>query len=303
MDDRTQTVIVVDDQQFNIDMVATTLKKICNVISTTDSREALAMAKESQPDLILLDVMMPDIDGFELCRVLKADETTQAIPIIFMTALTGGADEQRGLDLGAIDYITKPFRLPVVWARVRNHLEMVRQRALLERLSTVDGLTGIANRRAFDSALEREWMRMHRFGDPLTILMIDVDAFKAFNDAFGHLAGDDCLKTVARAISGAVSRSTDLVARYGGEEFACILPITAAAGGALVAEKVRAAVAALAIPHPTSPASSIVTVSVGGATGTPFSDRNASGLVQRADTQLYDAKRAGRNRVAFATET
>lgn len=302
MDDRKQTVLVVDDQQFNIDLVAATLKELCNVISTTDSREVQAMAKESQPDLILLDVMMPDIDGFEICRMLKADGATRSIPVIFMTALSGGADEQRGLDLGAIDYITKPFRPPVVWARVRNHLELRRQRDLLEKLSTVDGLTGIPNRRAFDTALEREWLRMHRFGDPLSLLMVDVDSFKGFNDGYGHMAGDDCLKAVANAVQSTVGRSTDLVARYGGEEFACILPITGPAGAALVAEKIRKSVEALAIPHAYSPVAGIVTVSVGGATGTPFSDRNAAGLVQRADAQLYEAKRAGRNRMAFAED-
>src|SRR5579859_4005198 len=207
------------------------------------------MAIDRQPDLILLDVVMPGLDGFEVCRRLRAEERTQRIPIVFITGLNALEDERRGLELGAIDFISKPVQAAIVRLRVRNHLELKRYRDFLEDLSLVDGLTGIGNRRRFDEFLLREWRRSRRGRAPLALVLLDVDNFKAFNDHYGHAAGDDCLREVAATIAMLVRRPGDLCARYGGEEFAAILPHTDLTGARTLAERIREAVLALEIPH------------------------------------------------------
>lgn len=179
---------------------------------------------------------------------------------------------------------------------------MQRQRDILERLSSIDGLTGISNRRAFDQALEREWLRALRHESPLSLLLIDVDLFKQFNDGYGHIAGDDCLKLIARTVADQAGRTADLVARYGGEEFACILPDTCRGGAIRVAEKIRQAVAALHIPHAFSSVANEVTVSIGGATTHPSKRIDLAEMVQRADAQLYESKNSGRNRISYARD-
>lgn len=296
------TVLIVDDVSVNLALISAILENDCRTICTDDSAQVLSLALEHQPDLILLDIMMPGMNGFEVCERLKANPSTSRIPVIFLTSLTEEEDEERGLSLGAIDYITKPFSVPVVRARVRNHLEMQRQRDILERLSSIDGLTGISNRRAFDQALEREWLRALRHESPLSLLLIDVDLFKQFNDGYGHIAGDDCLKVIARTVADQAGRTADLVARYGGEEFACILPDTCRGGAIRVAEKIRQAVAALHIPHAFSSVANEVTVSIGGATTHPSKRIDLAELAQRADAQLYESKNSGRNRISYARD-
>ena len=296
------TVLIVDDVSVNLALMSAILENDCRTICSDDSAQVLSLALEHQPDLILLDIMMPGMNGFEVCERLKANPNTSRIPVIFLTSLTEEEDEERGLSLGAIDYITKPFSVPIVRARVRNHLEMQRQRDILERLSSIDGLTGISNRRAFDQALEREWLRALRHESPLSLLLIDVDLFKQFNDGYGHIAGDDCLKVIARTVADQAGRTADLVARYGGEEFACILPDTCRGGAIRVAEKIRQAVAALHIPHAFSNVASEVTVSIGGATTHPSKRLGLAELVQRADAQLYESKKSGRNRISCARD-
>ena len=302
MVEKKPTVLIVDDVPVNLALMSAILENDCRTVCTSDSSQVRPLALEHQPDLILLDIMMPGMNGFDVCELLKAHPSTRAIPVIFLTSLTEEEDEERGLGLGAIDYITKPFSVPVVRARVRNHLELQRQRDLLERLSSIDGLTGISNRRAFDRALGREWLRAQRHGSPLSLLMIDVDLFKQFNDGYGHIAGDDCLKAVARTVAGQAGRSSDLVARYGGEEFACILPDTCRSGAIRVAEKIRAAVIDLRIPHAFSSVAPQVTVSIGGALTRPTTGIDTAELIRRADAQLYDSKNAGRNRISFSSE-
>ncbi|BBK37113.1 hypothetical protein STAQ_21910 [Allostella sp. ATCC 35155] len=296
------TVLIVDDVSVNLALMSAILENDCRTICSDDSAQVLSLALEHQPDLILLDIMMPGMNGFEVCERLKANPSTSRIPVIFLTSLTEEEDEERGLSLGAIDYITKPFSVPVVRARVRNHLEMQRQRDILERLSSIDGLTGISNRRAFDQALEREWLRALRHESPLSLLLIDVDLFKQFNDGYGHIAGDDCLKLIARTVADQAGRTADLVARYGGEEFACILPDTCRGGAIRVAEKIRQAVAALHIPHAFSSVANEVTVSIGGATTHPSKRIDLAEMVQRADAQLYESKNSGRNRISYARD-
>jgi len=248
--------------------------------------------------------VMPGLDGYEVCTRLKAEPRTKGIPVIFISGLSDESDEAKGLEIGAIDYITKPFSPPIVRARVRNHLQLKRYQDMLERLSVLDGLTGIANRRRFDETIDHEWLRSRRQGTTLSLIIIDVDCFKAFNDNYGHAAGDECLKKVASVLNDGVKRPGDLVARYGGEEFVVIMPETDAAGAIVIAETLRRSVVSLALPHAFSPAGDVVTISIGGATVVPAREtQGPEGLLKLADTRLYEAKHAGRNRVAWeATE-
>ncbi len=211
-----QKVLVVDDVPDNATVICQVIKDLCGPLVAYTGEEALALAHQHQPDLILLDIRMPGMDGFEVCRRLKADLQTAHIPIIFLTALTEPHCEELGLNLGAVDFVTKPFRPAVLKARVRTHLEIAQQRQMLQLLSHSDGLTGVANRRFFSAQLEREFMRLQRLGEPLSLVMMDVDHFKAYNDHYGHLVGDECLSQISQAIQGALHRPGDLLARYGG---------------------------------------------------------------------------------------
>ena len=252
---------------------------------------------ENRPDLILLDIMMPGMDGFEVCERLKSNPITADIPVIFVTALNEMEDEAKGLDVGAIDYIRKPFSLPIVAARVKNHLELKQHRDLLRNLSSMDGLTGIANRRRFDETLEKEWHRAARASVPISIVMIDVDSFKAYNDHYGHVAGDECLRVVAQVLQTCFARSSDLVARYGGEEFAAILPGTDEPGAAIAAQKAVDEMRYREIEHVRSAAADVLTVSAGVASTIPTPGSSREFLIQAADRMLYQAKTEGRNRV------
>jgi diguanylate cyclase (GGDEF)-like protein len=290
-------ILIVDDAPINIQVLNEALRDRYRIFFATSGEDALKLVATTLPDLILLDVMMPDMDGYEVCRRLKADPLLQGIPVIFVSAMTQQEDETIGLELGAVDYITKPFSPAIVQLRVRNQLELKRQRDLLERLAMVDGLTGLPNRRAFDDLFEREWRRASRNRSAVSLLMLDIDHFKAYNDAYGHLVGDDCLKQVAIALAQALVRPADFVARFGGEEFVCVLPETDGDGALVMAEKLRQAVEQLQIPHRMSPTTDRVTISCGVATQMPDTDRDSAALVGMADEQLYRAKHAGRNRI------
>jgi diguanylate cyclase (GGDEF)-like protein len=296
-------ILIVDDAATNIEILNEVLGAEYDSLFAMDGATALRLAVEQEPDLILLDVVMPGLDGHEVCRRLKADPRTKGIPVIFISGLSDESDEAKGLEIGAIDYITKPFSPPIVRARVRNHLQLKRYQDMLERLSVIDGLTGIANRRRFDEALDHEWLRSRRQGSTLSLIMIDVDYFKAFNDNYGHAAGDECLKRVAGVLAECVKRPDDLVARYGGEEFVVIMPDTDATGAIVVAERLRRGVLSLALPHAFSAANNLVSVSLGGATVMPT--RHARGpkeFVKLADARLYEAKHAGRNRTCWTAD-
>lgn len=298
-----QKVLVVDDVEMNAMLIASVIGTLCEVQTATSGAQALTLIQQQAPDLILLDVMMPEMDGFEVCRRLKADPTTADIPVIFLTALSDSDAEENGLNLGATDFINKPFRAPVLLARVRNHLELARQRRLLERLSHIDGLTGIANRRYFNAILPREFKRMLRQKKPLGVLMVDVDDFKAFNDHYGHLLGDECLQKVAQAITHCLKRSADMVARFGGEEFVCLLPDTDLAGTIKVAQDIQRAIAQLQQPHALSQATNYVSVSIGAVSEIPSNSTNSQQLLALADERLYCAKNTGRNRLVATDYT
>jgi len=294
------TVLIVDDAPSNLAILTETLRAEYDIRIASSGSEALRLVDENPPDLILLDIVMPELDGYEVCRRLKKRGATRNIPIIFLTSKGEVADETMGLALGAVDYIIKPISVPIVQARVRTHVELKRRGDLLETLSMRDGLTGIANRRRFDDCLDRAWRHGLRTARPLSLVLADIDYFKGYNDAYGHVAGDECLKIVARALAGVLKRPCDLAARFGGEEFIVVLEDTALAGALHVAESMRAAVQALGLPHAESQAAAMVTVSIGAACVVPTCASTPEALLCLADRKLYEAKQAGRNRVLGA---
>ncbi len=289
-------ILVVDDQPTNIQTLYQVLKGDYDVAMATDGSQAIALCQRRPPDLVLLDVVMPGLDGFEVCRRLKQDQATRDVPVIFVTARDSTEDETQGLEVGAVDFITKPVNPPVVRARVRTHIDLKRQADLLRSMAFNDGLTGVANRRWFDERLQIEWLRCRRNKLPISLVLLDLDHFKAYNDHYGHQAGDDCLRAVAAAMKSRLGRPADLLARYGGEEFVCLLPETPAEGARAKADDLGRAVLDLALPHAGSATAPVVTISRGVATAAPAVDGSASELLARADEHLYVAKRAGRNR-------
>ncbi len=293
-----QTILIVDDSKLNINFLANHLRTDFKIRVATGGEKALEIAfSENPPDLILLDVVMPDIDGYEVCKKLNNSIETKNIPIIFITGKTSGEDEIYGFSIGAVDYIAKPFNPVVVKARVNTHLELKRYRDYLEDVSYFDGLTGIPNRRKFDEQFELMWNLSKRESVPISIIMMDIDFFKAFNDGYGHQAGDECLRRIAQALSKVVVRKTDLIARYGGEEFVCVLLNTTIEGAAQFAEKLRESIISLHIPHEGSQVDIQVTISLGVATDIPNKDSLSKRLIQAADDALYKSKKNGRNKV------
>jgi diguanylate cyclase (GGDEF)-like protein len=293
-------VLIVDDQPINVQALYRIFAPDHRVLMATSGAKALAVCKDDPPDLVLLDVVMPEMDGHEVCARLKGNEATRDIPVIFVTSHTDAEEETKGLELGAVDFIAKPVNPAVVRARVKTHLTLKTQSDLLRQMVFIDGLTGVANRRSFDESLRAEWRRAARHSTPLALLMLDVDHFKRFNDRYGHQAGDECLRQVAAAISGGVHRPGDLVARYGGEEFACILPATDFDGAMAVATAIEERVRALKTEHADSDICQVVTLSIGVAFGMPEPDSDPVRLLALADAQLYRAKCSGRGRACGA---
>lgn len=292
-------ILIVDDAPTNVKILAEALRHDYRIKVETSGEAALATARSvPRPDLILLDIMMPEMDGYEVLRRLKNDPATQKIPVIFVTAKASENDEETGFNLGAVDYITKPFSIAITKARVRNHIALKLQADMLEELSLIDPLTHIHNRRFLDERLETEWKRSLRDGEPLSILMIDIDHFKSYNDHYGHGTGDDCLRQVAGTLMDGVFRPGDVVARYGGEEFVIILPQTDSQAAGRIAEQLRERILDLNIPHAYSAAGARISVSIGCATtGTDVDITSSTQLLQKADEMLYRSKALGRNRV------
>jgi diguanylate cyclase (GGDEF)-like protein len=295
--DQQQKVLVADDDAINREVLGELLKPDYTVVLARNGAQTLERAGRHLPDLILLDVIMPDMDGYEVLRRLRGDPQTAHIAIIFISGLDRPEDEANGLKMGASDYIVKPFNQTVVMARVALHLQVVRQRRMLERLANIDGLTELANRRRFDEVYEQEWQRSCQSGRPLSLALLDIDAFKQFNDRYGHPAGDRALRSVARTTGAAMHRPGDLAARYGGEELLLLMPETDAQSAHAIAEGLRAAIAGLAIPHEASSVAPVLTVSIGGATFDPAGNEQPFELFEAADAQLYRAKQAGRDQV------
>ena len=279
--------------------------------------DAIRLAKEIRPTVILQDLVMPNVDGLDLVRQYRADRDTMGTPIIVLSSKGESIVKSDAFKAGANDYLVKlPDQIELI-ARIRYHStayvhqlqrdeayralhesqqQLMETNRELERLTNVDGLTGLSNRRYFNEYMSAEWKRAVRSREPLSLLMIDVDHFKLYNDTYGHLGGDDALKKVAEALKDTFRRSTDLAARYGGEEFAVVLPETPFAGIQRLGEKACEAVAALGLPHRASSVGKCVTISVGGATAVPLLGEAFSPLIDAADKALYEAKKAGRNR-------
>lgn len=290
-------LLLVDDQPVNIRVLHQLFRYECDVHMATGGEQAIEVCKALLPDLILLDVVMEGMDGHEVCRRLKSDPLTQDIPIIFLSANGEEHDEAIGLELGAVDYIGKPFNPVIVRARVKTHLTLKLQSDYLRSMAMLDGLTGVANRRKLETRLEAAWGHACREGAPLSLIMIDVDHFKSYNDHYGHQSGDQCLRRLAMALAATLSRPYDLLARYGGEEFACLLPNTDQAGAERVAQNMLVAVAELGIEHLASPVGPCVSLSLGVATVLASPAQGTQDLLRFADEQLYQAKRAGRARL------
>jgi len=292
-----QTLLIVDDAKENINILAELLRSDYIIRAATSGEKALEIAfSDNPPDLILLDVMMPGIDGYEVCKRLKESAQTKNIPIIFVTGRVSEEDEIYGFNLGAIDYITKPFSAVIVKARVGMHAELKRYRDYLEDISYLDGLTGISNRRKFDEYLDSTWNMAIRVTMPVSMILMDIDLFKQFNDNYGHQQGDICLIQIAQALSKIIIRKTDLLARYGGEEFVCVLPNTNIDSAFIIAEKLRTIVMTLQIPHAYSSVEKIVTISAGVASMFPTQNTSCAELIKAADKALYLSKGDGRNK-------
>ena len=288
-------ILVVDDAMENIQILHGALQDEHEVLFALDGAKALELARAQRPDLILLDAVMPGLDGYAVLAALRGAADTWDIPVIFVTALKSPEDETRALDAGAADFIGKPVNAAVVRARVRTQLTVKRQADALRAMTLTDSLTGAANRRAFGERIEAEWRRCARAGLPLALILADVDHFKMYNDYYGHQAGDACLEQVARAMQGTAGRAQDLVARYGGEEFAILPPQLDAAGAECVARRLLAELARLAIPHAASPTAPVLTASMGIAAVVPVHGQPSALLIRAADAELYRAKGDGRN--------
>ena len=306
------SILLVDDDPGSIQVLSRILAGQGQLRFATSGVDALRIARESVPDLVLLDAEMPGMSGFEVCEAMKADYLLADVPVIFVTSHCDADFEVAGLATGAVDFIAKPVRAPLVVARVKTQLRLKQMADTLRQRATIDGLTGVANRRLFDDALAREWLRAQRTARPVSLLLIDVDHFKLYNDRYGHPAGDACLRAVADALNSASLRPADLVARYGGEEFTLILPNTPRAGAKHMAHRVLDAVEALGIPHQASLTGRHVTVSIGVAcyddasdcwiepssdsrpTGLQASCCTSDDLLAAADKALYAAKHGGR---------
>jgi diguanylate cyclase (GGDEF)-like protein len=321
------SILIVDDSKIMRSLFESYLKDegykdILLARSAREAFEKLGMyspsSVKSDVDLILMDIIMPGMDGIEACKHIKRDERFKDIPIIMVTASKDIANLQLAFAAGAMDYITKPLDKTVLLARVRSALklkhEMDRRKAReeelmevtrqleaanqsLRRISSIDGLTGLVNRRHFEELLRREWRRAVKEGSPISFIMIDIDFFKHYNDTYGHLQGDECLKKIALALKGVLKRPGDIIARYGGEEFLAMLVDTDTKGALVVAEKMKSAVEKLAIEHSDSPISNIVTISLGISSAIPRRDLPSSALITEADKALYMAKEEGRNRI------
>jgi diguanylate cyclase (GGDEF)-like protein len=325
------SILIVDDDPASIQVLGRMLAEQGQLRFALSGAEGLRLAQEAPPDLLLLDADMPGLDGFEVCTRLKSDPVLADVPVIFVTSHSDTQTELAGLAAGAVDCISKPPQAPLVVARVRTQLRLKALTDELRRAALTDALTGVANRRRFDELLHREWQRAQRSTEPLSLAMIDIDHFKAYNDRLGHPAGDHCLRRIAEALRSVARRPADALARYGGEEFALLLPQTDTAGARHLGEALVQAVAEQHLPHPGTPNPAVpqaagqaagqapgqggeVSVSVGVATVRVSSPgRAAPGLpsagslggwagvtpadiVGAADQALYETKRQGRAR-------
>ena len=293
------SILIVDDKKYNLIFLRQFLDSDYIVFTATNGEEAIRKAREEQPDLILLDTIMPGMSGYEALATLKKNDETKTIPVICISGVSGSEDEEKGLALDAADYISKPFSSAIVKLRVRNQIQIVNQLRAIECLSMMDQLTVIPNRRSFDNRFDVEWKRANREKSPISICILDVDKFKTYNDTYGHKQGDMALYTVAQTIKQTLKRPSDFVARWGGEEFVILLPDTGANGAIKLAEMIRTNIETTTIPCKDDKITRL-TISIGVNTQEIMPGRSSMDeFISRADKALYTAKRRGRNRVYF----
>ncbi len=293
-------VLLVDDNPDYTDALQALLStENLHCYAVNQSENVLPIANKWRPDLILLDVTMPRLSGYDICRQLKTNPMTRDITIIFITGMSEVGDEEKGLNLGAVDYVTKPFSASVLKARVRNHLDLQSKTKQLKLLARVDRITNVYNRSHFEAMLAEEWNRCVRYARPVSLLLIGVDHFKSFNKAYGQARGDVCLKAIAETLHSGLRRAADRMARFDGDVFVVLLPESDAADALVVAEHLRSRVERRAIAHHHGSEHQAVTVSVGCCTMMPERDHTATGLVTIARDSLRRAKHAGYNRTVL----
>lgn len=312
-------ILIVDDSENIRSLLEYYLKGAGyeGVFHAETAHEAFSLLKmynASKIDLILMDISLPDISGIEACHHIKTMDHHKDTPIVMVTGRTDDTNLQLAFEAGAVDYLTKPINKIELLTRIGSVLKLKHEmdsskkiaRQLeeanqkLQLLSSMDELTGIANRRQFNQALDKEWRRALRDNKPLSLIMLDIDCFKLYNDNYGHLAGDDCLKQVAYVLNTQARRPGDLVARYGGEEFAIVLPDTHPESAAQYAHRVRTAIDTLHIPHEYSTTAKHITISMGVATVIPNNKMTPDNLIKLSDDALYQSKQEGRNRITVA---
>ena len=305
-EDRSNTqdtqILLVDDCQESLEPLAQALALYYTVHTASTGQQAIDRAQKTAYDLIVLDVVMPDMNGFDVCKKLKATRQTEDIPVIFLSGQSEPKHELLGLNIGAVDYITKPASLSNLMARIRGHLNLAQKHKALAALTYLDPVTRIPNRTRFNEVYSQEFKRSMRGSEPLALLMIDVDQFKLFNDHFGHVQGDKCLRAISEAMNQSRQRASDFVGRYGGEEFSAILPGTDIEGARHVSKRMLEAVKRLGIPQAPDATHPFVTISIGIAvkvTGGRACS-NPESLVALADKQLYQAKHCGRDTACAA---
>jgi len=288
-------ILLIDDSRLIAHVAKTILTKLGHeVILAQDGMAGLEAAKSEQPDIILLDLIMPVMDGFQVCQQLKEEGGTKEIPVIMLTSKAEAADKVRGLEMGALDYVTKPFDEGELVARVNTQLKLKELREALQELANRDGLTGLYNHRYFHEQLSKDLLRARRYHESLSCILLDIDHFKKFNDTHGHQTGDVVLSTLGQVIKDSI-RDSDFAARYGGEEFALVLYHTDGSGAYDVAERLRQMVEDCEVHDKGNVLH--VTISVGVATFPHEAIDDSKELIECADKALYRAKENGRNRV------
>ena len=291
-------VLIVDDSLVQAAQLKSMIDQELEVTIVHTAVEGLREAGTGEYSLILLDLILPDMDGFTMLKELQEREAARHVPVIIITSLSAIEHEQRGLALGAVDYVLKPFHPTLIRARVNTHIKLYQYRRLAEEQSVTDWLTGVANRRRHDQGSISMWQEAVRLRLPISVCMMDIDKFKVYNDSFGHPAGDKVITAVAKAAESYLRRETDFFARYGGEEFVAIMLGEETEGAFEHMKIIRQAVEDLHIPQ--SPeVSPWVTVSIGGITLVPQTESRYETILKIADTMLYDAKRFGRNQVVW----
>jgi diguanylate cyclase (GGDEF)-like protein len=295
--DSKSTLLIVDDEASVLSVLNRILSGEYGILTAKTGKEALKLAQEQHPDLILLDILLPDLDGYNVIVQLKSNAETNAIPVIFITGLASEDAEEKSFLLGASDFIIKPFKPAAIRARIRKQLDILNQMKTLEGIGLTDYLTGLPNRGSFEDRLEMEWRRAVREQKAISFLMVDIDGFKAYNDSYGHPQGDALLRAAAGVFTSWAKRPADHPARLGGEEFGVLLPDTELKAAMTIAEGIRTAIETLRLPVKDNKKASSVTVSIGVKSVIPQRDSSVADFISGADEALYAAKKAGKNRV------